>query len=357
MTLGILLSLGDSFSSLGKTGQSSKFLQFYIKQFAQNFEEIYIFSYENENVKGLPKNVHLIPNKYMLNRFVYGFVMPFQNFLVIRECDVFRAYHLSGTIPAIVIKILWDKPFIFNWAYDYFRFAIIERKYLQAFLFKLLGPIATFFATKIFTANKKIFSKFNKSKRIYLPNGVDVDFFKPTSTSKKTSLPVVLSVGRLESQKNFLNLVRAMQNVKAKLLIVGKGSLRSELIKEAKRLKINFEIIERVDNKFMPKIYQSSTLFVLPSLLEGHPKAMLEAMACGRACLGSDVEGIAEILNNQDILTGTESNEIGEKIKYLLSSRVNLKRIGSKLRKRVVKDYNLKKLLVKEIDSLKSLKV
>ena len=83
MTLGIILSIGDSFQNLSRSGQDKRFIRYYLKPYSTNFRKIYIFSYENENPKRLPKNIIVVPNKYRLHRYIYAFAMPFFSFLSI----------------------------------------------------------------------------------------------------------------------------------------------------------------------------------------------------------------------------------------------------------------------------------
>ena len=129
MILGIFLSSGESFKTMAKSGQDIRYKEFYLKKFSKNFKEIIIFSYANETVGGLPKNVIVVPNKYKIHRFLYMFLLPFINLEKIFKCDGFRVYHLLGTIPSILTKIFFNKPYIFNYSYNYGEFAKIEKKW------------------------------------------------------------------------------------------------------------------------------------------------------------------------------------------------------------------------------------
>ena len=347
MTLGIFLATGDSFKDMAKTGQDVRFKKFYLSAFAKEFSKVYVFSYTNEKVNDLPRNVILVANKYALHRYLYGFLMPIINIKYVLDCDVIRAYHLSGTIPAIISRIFLGKPFIFNWAYDYPKFAQIENKNLQAIFFKLLSPLAIFFSSKIFAANKPIFKELPKSKAIYLPNGVDTNFFRPTKIKPKHKRIQVLSVGRLEKQKNFENLIKAMSKVNADLTIVGSGSLKSHLMQIAKQQKVNLKIIDKVENTKMPKIYNQADIFVLPSYLEGSPKVLMEAMACGLPVVATDNEGNKDIINNGEngLLVNESIEGLSSGIKTILENKNLMEKLRKKARKKIEKDFSLTLLL------------
>lgn len=354
MNLGIFLTSGDSFQNMAKSGQDILFKKFYLSYFAKNFSQIYVFSYARENVKDLPKNVQVIPNKYNLHRYLYSLLMPFLNLTLVSNCDVIRVYHLFGTIPAIITKFFYGKSYVFNFAYNYEKFAQIEGKFFQRLLLVFLEPLAILFSRKIFVANKSIFKKLSRDKAVYLPNGVDTDFFKPAKIKKKNKIPAILSVGRLEKQKNFEVLVEAMRGINARLVIVGQGSLKEKLEKLANENNIDLEIITEVKNIKMPQIYSSADIFVLPSYIEGSPKVLLEAMSCGLPVIGTNVEGIDEILNVTNGRKCSSSREsINEAVNYLIKNPSYRVQIGKKARKFIVNNFNLGVLLQKEIKVIK----
>lgn len=353
MTLGIFLALGDSFGDMAKTGQDDRFKKFYLSRFSKNFTKIYIFSYANEKVNNLPQNVELIPNKYSIHRYIYGITLPFINIKYVLKCNVFRAYHLPGTIPAIISKIIFLKPFSFNWAYDYLEFAKIENKKIQEIFFKLLAPIAIFTASKIFAANKTILKQLPKYKTVYLPNGVDTDFFKPSAKKNKNKLPIILSVGRLEKQKNFENLISSLEGINAQLIIIGSGSLKLSLINLAKLKKVNLKIINKVPNTQMPKFYNSADIFALASIIEGSPKSLLEAMSCGLAVIATKIQGNQDIIKNNKNGLLTYSTDFSKKIVNLISNRGLCFKLGKFAREEIKSNYNLSNLIKKEIKTIR----
>jgi glycosyltransferase involved in cell wall biosynthesis len=115
------------------------------------------------------------------------------------------------------------------------------------------------------------------------------------------SRPTILAVGRLEPQKDYVTLIRAFSLVqpkhKARLLILGEGSLRSELqtLVDALGLSEEVQLAGFVDN---PHAYMSrAALFVMSSRWEGLPTVLIEALACGAAVVSTDCpSGPAEIL-------------------------------------------------------------
>lgn len=114
----------------------------------------------------------------------------------------------------------------------------------------------------------------------------------------------VVAMGRLDIQKGFIHLIRSIRYIldtipDFKLIIMGDGGLRQTLQKEAQLCGIqdNICFMGNVDNPF--SIIAKADLFVLSSLFEGFPNALVEAMSCGVPVISTDCEtGPREILYN-----------------------------------------------------------
>lgn len=354
MNLGIFLSSGESFADMSKSGQDSRFKHFYLKKFVKHFSKIYIFSYANEKVEGLPKNVTVVKNKYSIHRFLYGFLMPIVNLRTIIRCDVFRSYHLLGTLPAIVTKILLGKPFVFNYGYDYAEFAKVENKQLQIILIKLIYSPAAFLASAIIATTKEMQKQLPGKKTYFVPNGVDINFFKPKKKTELRTRLKIISIGRLVVQKNYANLIQAASLLPVNLIIVGSGPLKSELLRLAKKNKVNLKIIDKIDNLKLPAVLSNADVFILPSVVEGPNKAILEAMACCLAPIAADISGLRELIADgyNGLLTKTDTDSLRDSIIKLSNNRGLRRKLGQNARLKVEKDYNLEVLLEEEVQIL-----
>ncbi len=120
---------------------------------------------------------------------------------------------------------------------------------------------------------------------------------------KDENIPLILGVGRLTEQKNFKLLIRAFakvrQKIDARLIIIGEGHLKNDLISLAKSLNLqgHFSLpgFEKNPYKFMA----NSSLVVLSSNYEGFGNVLVEAMACGTQVISTDCNsGPSEILEN-----------------------------------------------------------
>lgn len=355
MNIGLLLALGDSFEAMSKTGQDIQFKNIYLKSYSKNFKKVFIFSYSKEIPVGLPGNVIVLPNKYNIHRYIYAFILPIIYRRQIKNISVFRAYHLSGTAPAIIMKILYGKNFVFNYAYNYKKFAIIEKKPLQYLFNFIIEPLAYLFTKKIFVANEK-YLKISR-KALFLPNGVNIFMFKPKKINKQKNIKKILSVGRLEHQKNYSLLLKSLNGINVNLTIVGTGPQKDNLLKEARENNININIINSVPYNKLPAIYNASDIFILSSKIEGHPKVLLEAMASGLPVICTKVEGAREIIKNglNGLLVENNSQSIRRQIINLISNLRLRKILSVSARRTIVENFDLKKLLIIEINTIKHL--
>lgn len=133
---------------------------------------------------------------------------------------------------------------------------------------------------------------------------------------------VIISAGRVKVQKGQWHLIRAFSKVKekvedSKLVILGEGELKEELIELARELNVEKDIYFLGFKKNVFKYISASKVFVLPSLFEGFPNALVEAMSCGIPVISSDcLSGPREILspkefNVNDIPYGIIENRYG----------------------------------------------
>jgi len=152
---------------------------------------------------------------------------------------------------------------------------------------------------------------------ITIPNGVDVDRFKPSesagelfreSQSISNSSKVILFSGRLSFEKRVDLLIKAFKKLlrympEALLLILGDGPQKGDLIALAERFNIQKQVLflGRIehDDKLIPAIYNATDVFVLPSAFETQGLSVLEAMACGKTVIATSVGGVVDLIRNK----------------------------------------------------------
>ncbi len=145
--------------------------------------------------------------------------------------------------------------------------------------------------------------------------------------------PVLVSVGRLEPEKGHHILVEAVASLRrtgfrpVHLKIAGPGREMQHLRHLAERNGIadRVELLGRLEpGPAVRDLLDRATLFVLPSLTEGMPRALLEAMARGLPAIGSRAGGIVEILPDECLVRPGDASELAAKLREVLSSPIQL---------------------------------
>ncbi|NEQ99351.1 MAG: glycosyltransferase family 4 protein [Cyanothece sp. SIO2G6] len=184
-----------------------------------------------------------------------------------------------------------------------------------------------------------------------IPNGVDVNKYSPAYSAIKTTLPadrLFVYQGRLSPEKNVEALLRAWKQCqlgsRCKLAIVGDGPLTSSLMStySAKDGIVWLGFIE--DEQQRIDILRGADVFVLPSLIEGLSLSLLEAMACGVACIATDAGADGEVLAKGAGIT-LSTRRVAQQLRTLLPicrDQPELTMIlGQKARQRVLERYTL----------------
>lgn len=188
-------------------------------------------------------------------------------------------------------------------------------------------------------------------------NGIDTDRFSYDEIERDRvrrelgcceSTQLILAVGRLEPQKDYPNLLRAFANVvavmgDARLVIVGKGRLRSELGSLSKSLGIDHCVAFLGVRHDVPSLMSASDVFVLSSAREGFGLVVAEAMACKRVVVATDCGGVSEVVGSSGYLVHPkDSKELGQAlINAIHLPKAERARIGEKARERVESNFSL----------------
>jgi len=189
-----------------------------------------------------------------------------------------------------------------------------------------------------------------------IPNGVDLENFRLDSDldelraelSIKQDDKVLLFVGRLSRVKRVEVLIASTlrllrEGFSVKTVIVGDGPSRDYYRKLADSLKANVIFTGWVPRSQTYKFYNIADVFVLPSLSEGLPTALLEASAAGKPCIASNVGGVPDIISHEEtgyLVDRSDVNSFAGRVKTLLADERLSKRMGKKGAEHVKENFN-----------------
>ena len=152
---------------------------------------------------------------------------------------------------------------------------------------------------------------FEGFKSVVIPNGIDQNKFNPEKSFKDIRQElgytpadvIVLFVARFIHQKQPLRLIRAFHRAEQefpqlKLLMVGDGDQKEDAKALIKELGIENKVNLIPFRNDVPDVLAAGNIYVLPSLWEGLPIGLLEAMAMGKAIIATKVDGTSEVMEH-----------------------------------------------------------
>ena len=272
------------------------------------------------------------------------------------DSDLIHAQSISLALDALLIKKILKKPYV-TWAQGSDIYSP-SRFYRRFHKFTLANADAVIAQTG---DEKRIMQKTCDRDIMTLPSGIDLGRFSNLSREEsrsglqiKEGEKVILFVGILFAVKGVKYLIQAMnvirqQEPKARLMLVGDGEERQDLEKLTSSLNLvdSVTFVGKVSNEKVLQYMAAADIFVLPSLSEGFPLVISEAMASGLPIVTTNVTGLSEIVHNGEnglLVESKNSIELAEKILLLLQDDELRRRISQNNKQRV-KDYTWDKVI------------
>ena len=305
----------------------------------------------------------ILYNRWGVAPNLYSFIAPLLHGRALRRATVYKTNQLDGAWTAILAGILYRKPVVVragylwaDWLDEAGRYDIKARlgRRLQSFSLRRAAAIV------VTTAEMKarITAEYGvvPARISVIPNFVNIALYRPMPEFAQTPGRICF-VGRLEAQKNLATLFHAVARLShVSLTVIGSGRQQSDLTKLARDLGIAVEFAGILPHHELPQAINRSEVFVLPSLYEGHPKALIEAMACGSAVVGTDVDGIRNVIAHEStgLLCSPTAESIAAALARLLQDIGLRQRLGQAARRYVENHYALDSVAAAELQLLRA---
>ena len=339
-----------------------------IQEYGVNFtfvtygnEQDLTFSDELPGIKIIPMYTNVKPKKNKVIRILQSFICLIKVSDELKSSDVLKTNQLNGAWVALLAKLLYKKPLIIRTGYNLYEFTKKESSSKWKILFHwTLTKFSLFFSDIFIVSSKKdrdnLIKDFNIKENSII---IKSNWIKPARYTKITGRKKnhILCVGRLESQKNFLNVIKILEGSSLSLDIVGEGRLKKELLSTAKNSYVDLNILDNLDNASLLKLYEDYKFFILPSIFEGNPKVLLEAMSRGCIVIANNIPSVNEIIqhgiNGYIFEFGFEDKN--NFFNILKESNSELEKVSLNAYEHVNNYNSLKKYVVDEIDIYKNL--
>ena len=290
-----------------------------------------IITYGNEAdlTFDLDKNINIVPIYTLITKSKNKFINLFNSFFLSKKIDkkidnfdVIKQNQLLGSWVSILFKLRSRKPLYTRTGYDMFLFSLKEKKSIfKVILYYLLTQTTLYFSNLYSitsTQDRNFLSKYfivNKNKLVKRSNWVEnIHDNKFMERKSKT----ILTVGRLEKQKNYEYLIKSLVDTDFSLDIVGAGSNKDSLQAMAENCSVQINFLGILKNEDLLKLYTKYKYFVSSSLFEGNPKAILEAMSSGCVVIAKDIPNNSEIIkNHKNGILFNEENSLNNILKNI----------------------------------------
>jgi len=310
-----------------------------------------------------------IKSRFFILKIIKSLFLPFKLKSLFKDADIIKTVQVYGSWILCIAKIFYNRKIVIRAGYQYLNaFKVRSSKkgiknlvryivgYFFIFIFEFIaykladGIILTSdYDIPYIVKQYKLKKKFNNNKIRLFYNFIDIELFRPISVEKKDKY--VLFIGNLHRGKNVVNLVNAFKDLEGfNLDIIGNGPDEEMLKKIVKENNINVNFLGLFPNNELPEILNHYQIFLLPSIAEGNPKVLLEAMSCGIACVGSNIRGINNIINHKQngVLCETDSQSIRNTILELYNNEALRFKIGKNARKFILENCSLNLITEKE---------
>jgi glycosyltransferase involved in cell wall biosynthesis len=294
---------------------------------------------------------------------VYNPFLIFKIIPYLKKYDIIHL-HLFPTLYWVVlakwisfsnVKLVYTEHSTHNRRRDNLIFKMLDR-----FIYKKIDCIVTI-ADEV-DSNLKKHLKLNEDKFQQIENGVDVNYYHSAIPYTKDKFFsgndfILIQVSSFRWQKDQKTLIESLQYLpdNIKLLLVGDGPLIDESKQLAKELKLNERILFLGNREDVPRLLNTSDVVVLSSRHEGLSLSNIEGMSVGKPFVGSNVQGLREVVEGYGLLFEQgDYKELANIITNLYNDSDLYKKVADQCYLRA-QEFDIKRMIKRYISLYKSI--
>jgi glycosyltransferase involved in cell wall biosynthesis len=281
---------------------------------------------------------------------------------LVQESKQYDIVHIHShlyfsSIVAALISELRDKPTVLT---NHGIMSQSVSKWIQLTYLPTVGRLAFESADRILCYHERdrneLLERGVNTDIDVIHNGIDCEQFSPSATDggsvpelNDADPPYVAFVGRLQPGKGAHYLIDAFARIadsypERQLVLVGDGPQRDELEQLAREKGIGdrVEFLGEIPNEAIPAVVGEADVFALPSLAEGMPRTVLEALACKTPVVTTDLEQLRPLVKDVGRLVPSESPpELADALDDLLEASPETREaMGERGREKILNNYS-----------------
>ena len=302
----LFFTRGMSLEGWERAGMLGRELALY-QALRSHMEDVAFLTYGPEQTaQGIVGPIAILPNRWRIHSTLYSVIAPLLYARTLWRATIFKTNQLNGAWTAVIAKRLFRKPLLVRCGYLLTRpadriaggpWAQHRARWIEGAVCRAADRIIV--VTEADRRHLMELHRIEPMKIRVIPNAIDTERFRPMPEIAKEAGRLIV-VGRLSAEKRpglLFDAIRRLDGVR--LSVVGDGPLREALARRAREERLPVEFLGMVSNEQLPRLLNRAEAFVLPSQYEGHPKGLLEAMACGLPVIGTAVPGIQEAITHR----------------------------------------------------------
>lgn len=328
------------------------------RQLAKRGHEVHVITSLDEGLprEGMEQGFYVHRLGWRRLRFVGIISFWLKIVRVLRKIEPDIVHSQGMGMPGFLAKKFFKKPYL-----------VWERGtevYSPGLFARLLSKLVLRNANAVIALTKDMKREMQRTcKRdiLVIPNGIDLERFEnlPPDVMRgqlqvRAGERLVLFVGRFRPEKGARYLIEAMETIRQKnqpvrLILIGEGGEEEALKLLVRQLNLGdyIDFLGQIPNEEVPRYMAAADVFVLPSLSEGFPNVILEAMASGLPIVATKVAGLAEIIKDGEngfLVEPENPEQIALKVLLLLEDDDLREKISGNNKERV-KDYTFEKVI------------
>ena len=356
----------------GQVGGGETHVLDLVRQLDKNLFEVEVLSFTDgpmvDTLNALGINTYVIKTEKPFDVSIWGLVSQFisdRGYHIIHAHGTRAASNVFYSANKLNIPMIYT---VHGWSFHNNQNFLIRkiREYSESFLTKRAVKTIT-----VSESNKNDgVERFNLKNAQVIYNGIDARKFNPDANYNdiraEFGIPedktLVGYLVRMTYQKDPFTMVRAIKRVSETnknimFLMVGNGELLDATKKLASELEVLDQIVFSNFRSDMPAILQAIDIYCLPSLWEGMPIGLLEAMAMGKACIASSVDGTKELIDegvNGLLIKTKDADALAKQIINLHLHPEKRLALGNNAKDYISKNFSLNEMVLKIEELYKS---